>query len=260
MERESMLEALSRIGILELSKMEFWRDDDEDETTRWNYEKRPFGRVHERPYKGTLMSWPSINISLGIVNPHHKPLGYTRPEEFKAASRQWSRFHVQLLPDISRESKDVILFYYRSFMHHWDLPDKIRTRGLVGRYAIDDDEVDVTLPPCSEEFFTVRHVDFLMSYFGSTVMMPLDDAPLKADRIGTGSQFHAMMTPLLSYLRSMDVVETKKLQALRLVEDCSRDELESLIQGRLRFSYSIVIFDMPPAWSLAELSQYVSSE
>lgn len=257
MERVEMVDELQAIGRLELSKVEFWRDEDDDENSRWNYEKRPFGRVHERPYKGELINWPSINISMGIVNPFHRPLFYTPQVEFKIACRQWARFQMHIPPGISEHAQEVVVHLYRRFWEYWEIPRERRDRGYIGWMPVKGTDVEeyVILPPCGKNFFLVRSREFLMDHFGSLVIMPIQPT-LQADGYGIGVQFHAHMTPLLSHLKAMDVIDGKKLSEFRLIEDCSWDSLEDMMQGRLKFAYEFSILDHPPDWSKQELRQY----
>lgn len=259
LDRENMCDALQAIGRLELSKMEFWRDADEEDGTRWNYEKRPFGRVHERVHKGRLVTWPSINITLGIKNPFHRDLGYSRSKEFQISCRQWSRFQMHLLDDITEETQDVILHYYKRFWKHWELPKNKKERGHVGWWEIDGDRIYIILPPCSKEMFSTRMIDFLMVHFGSVVLVP---APITLKSWGTtiGSQFHGRMTPMLSYLESMDVISSKKIVEEKLIEDCSHELLESLMLGKLPPTYEFSVCDYVPDWSVPSFNQYMDTD
>jgi len=256
---ESFIEAVAAIGRIEFTKAEFWEDNDYGSRNRWTYEKRPLERMHEMPWRGQLITWPSINILFDIVNPFHRPLRKTEAQIFQMACRQISRFQSQIFPlELSELEKSIVLSILGSFYAEHDIT-KLRYVGIVGEIEINGDIVAVILPPCTEDFFNITAKDFIRNRHGGTLRLPskyvFSEYP---ESTAIGNEFVATPNSALNYLEKMDVLESERLDEVTLVEDLSEQDIDDFLMGRLRFKSRYTIVDYVPDWFSNILSQLFS--
>lgn len=258
--RETMSEAIGTLGRIALEKMEFWDDEDSHDVARWTYEKRPLERQHEVVFKGTLFTWPSINLTANILNPQHRPLWKSPSSLFRLSCRQFSRFQSDLFHlTLSQMEKDLILRHLRAFYRRHGL--KFWNEGFVGELEVYGDVVAVSIPPCNENFFALSPRDLLRMHWGSWIWLPPSNYDLeRASCLGIGSRFDAYGDPVLNYLRKMGFFESERIAVMTLIEDVDPLVLDQFLMGVLRFPYSYCIVDSLPVWSLPLLSQYSSMD
>jgi len=111
-EQISLVEALSNIGDVALSKTEFWEAritemDLEDNT--WHYVKRPVFRDGNSMIFGSLVIWPSLDNALNLHDDVHTTILKTEEERLKSYEKQVRRFYSSLSTYASIDENDVKL-------------------------------------------------------------------------------------------------------------------------------------------------------
>lgn len=254
--KQELIESLRHIGEIAEEKMEFWEFDEElDDGAVWNYVKRPLVRYEGRAVLGNLMTWPVINVLLGIVNPFHVPLRGTLGDTFRTACRQIARFRRELLSynyDTSLVDP-LIRTYLRQFSETYGIYTPF---GYVGDATIKGGEVvkSVIIPPLGREFFTWTDKDLFDFHGDSLVKVPhWDTEYFYTDHFGVGAEFVSRSNPVLSYLRKMDMMESERSDVWARISDLDAATLDLLVTGSLKYKYKYTVVDELPEWAVLYL-------